>query len=146
MKNINQYIIEKFKINSKTTKQKVINKIDVDKLKYFTKEDVEKILNWINNDMPKDIIPVVITNIRKFADWCDPSTEIFLYYTEDYEKSKGFDIPYIQFFYDSKELAVSIYDSEDIKYYNSSTYSDCKYLDKCFDFIEKKHDVIKKLI
>ena len=146
MKQLSNYIIEKFKINSKTSKQKVLNKIEIDKLKHFTKEDVEKIIDWINIDMSEDIRPIIVTNVRKFADWSDSSVEIFLFYTEDYEKSKGFDIPYIKFYYDGKELNVCIYDNEDTKYYNSATYSDCKDLDKCFDFIEKKHDIIKKLI
>ena len=144
MKDLNNFIQEKLKLN-KDINAGIINNIDVTKLKYFTQKDVDKIINWVNNDMSEDIRPVVATNIRDF-EWADPSLEIFLYYTEDYKKSKGFDIPYIKFYYDNKGLSVDIYDNESITYHRSSEYSDTKDLDKCFDYIESKHKLIKKLI
>ena len=144
MKDLNNFIQEKLKLN-KDINAGIINNIDVTKLKYFTQKDVDKIINWVNNDMSEDIRPVVATNIRDF-EWADPSLEIFLYYTEDYKKSKGFDIPYITFFYGEDGLSVDIYDPKDTIYYRSNIFKDTKDLDKCFDFIESKYKIIKELI
>ena len=145
MKQINNFILEKLRIN-KDTISGVLNEVDVKLLKNFTEKDIEKVINWINNDMPDDIRPIVITNTRKNISWDEPGSQIFLFYTENYNESKPFNIPYIRFFYDDEGLLVDIYDDQDVKYYCSEKFGSIKDLDKCFDYIESKHDIIKNLI
>lgn len=144
MKQLNNFIFEKLKLN-KDINTGPINKIDMSKLKNYTKQDIEYIIDWINNDMSEDIIPIVITNIRK-VEWNIPESEIYLFYKEDYAKYGPYDIPYVRFYYDEEGLSVDIYDSENTKYYRSPKYKDSKDLDKCFDYIESKHKLIKELI
>lgn len=146
MKHITNFIKEALKINKNSKVLKFINKIDMNELESFTRDDVNKIINWINNDMPDDIIPTVVTNVRKNIDFYIPALEIYLLYTEDYEKYGPYDLPYIRFFYDSDGLSVDIYDHKNTKYYRSEKFKDSSDLDKCFEFIESKRDIIKKLI
>ena len=148
MKQLTSYVIETLKINKNTKINKFTNNIDINQLEYFTKYDIDKIFNWINNDMPKDIIPIVVTNVRNpHQDWLDPNREIFLLYDEDYKNKGVYDIPYIRFFNDNKEgLVVTIYDPVKEKYYSSEVYHSIKDLNKCFNYIESKHDIIKDLI
>lgn len=144
MKQLREFIYEKLHVGQ--YKYGVKNKINVQELKYFTQEDINKIIKWVNNDMPEDIRPIVITNSRKNIDWNEPSLHIYLFYNEDYEKQGQFEIPYIRFFYDEDGLTVDIYGAKDTKYYHSEKFKNSKDLNKCFDYIKSKHDIIKELI
>ena len=145
MKQLDNFIQEKLKLN-KDINVGIINKVNIYKLKYFTEKDVDKIINWVNNDMPNDIRPVVITNTRKNIYWDEPSLQLFLFYNEDYEECKPFDIPYIRFWYDKEGLTCDIYDDQNTCYHRSKVFKNSKHLDKCFEFIKSKYDVLKKLI
>ena len=147
MKHISSYIIEGLRINKNTKINTVENKIDEVQLKYFTKDDINKIINWVN-DMPNDVRPLVITNIRNDLQISFPQLEIYLLYTNKYENSKklGKGISYISFFYDNEGLGITIYDSKKQIFHNSPQYKNGKDLDKCFDFIKSKYDIIKEII
>lgn len=140
MKQITTFINEKFCIDKNTVSHKLDINVDVDKLSYFKQKDIDKIIDWIENNMPDKICPNVIMN--NIGDW-DEEYALFLFWDDNIDPKFS---TYIRFYYDEDGLSVNIYNAKNQIYYNSANYKDIKDLDKCFEFIESKYDILKKII
>lgn len=84
MKQLNQYILEKFKINSKTA-----HKVDIEmKLDYkytnFSKEEIDTILEYAQS---LKVIPMVLTNHDSKYHVLEHNL-IYLYFTNDWDQVK----------------------------------------------------------
>ena len=146
MKQINNYIIEKLHINKNTGKEQIENKIDMSLLESFTQDDIDKIINFVE-DMPSDIQPKIITNVKKNESVTFSEYELYLFYDKDYEEKSIYALSYIRFFYSEYDgLSMFIYDSKNKKYYNSKTWYNNKDINKCFDFIKSKYDLLRKIL
>ena len=147
MQKINNYILEKLRINKDTDYQLHIeNKIDMSLLESFTQEDIDKIIDFVNN-MPSDIQPKIITNVKKNESVAFSEYELYLFYDKDYEERSIYDLTYIRFFnFDEDGLSVQIYDSKDPTYYNARTWYKDKDINNCLEFIKSKYELLRKIL
>lgn len=132
MKTINDYILEKFKINSKTAKKKD-NNIDINvEQSVFKSFDSEKIIDFVNNlpILPYEIKStssgnIIVCHYNKKADKC------FILF--DAESSKSFQVA----FRSSLKENTIFYPAAD-KYYKS--------LEECFECINANWDNWEKYL
>ena len=147
MKALTDFIFEKILINKNTVINKVENKVDMNLKDSFTKNDVDKIIDFINTEMPVDIRPVVITNVKKNESVVFSNYELYLFYDDDYENKSIYDLTYIRFFMNSIDGAsVNIYDHKEQRYYGSIDYKRDDYLDACLEYVRSKFDLLKSIL
>ena len=146
MKQLNNFIQEKLIINKNIKSKIVKNDIDIKELKYFTKQNIDDILEFINK-MPLDVRPLVISNHCLDRRLSEPDLEIYFFYDEEYLMKSLYNIPYVRIYYCNEGLSVDIYDSKRKYYYRSEEYPpNSEYLNSCFEYIESKYDIIRKII
>ena len=146
MKNLNQYIIEKFKISSKTINksQEIYNKF---RKTIFTEEEISDI-NEHAHDLP--IIPDIITNFTDFQPKNDRtghaynSSIVMLGYYVDLSKNRKYhsnNYIRIKKYGNKFSLKIVKIGQEDVYFYPYTGYFNS--IKECFDCIEENWEEIK---
>ena len=152
MKNISDYITEKFKINSKNVHKSndIENKIGEKTI--FTKEEIDEI-NEYSNDLP--IIPDIITNYTDFqpknpdrsGKSYNSSCIMLGYFTDFGKRTEHHDNNFIRIKKDKNENQYFVrfvkVDKYDTYFYPEEADKYFKSIKECFDCIKEKWNELK---